>query len=143
MNSGSLSITYSQRPGTGQKEEANMKVLKSVEAIPMCARAAYTQLGQRMPDYLDGDQEGYLVEGQWFNEAEVSALYTVEPTGPKPRLVAEITELRDKTEKLSRFLSSPSFEALDDENRDLLITQLDLHQQLLSVLTKRLTIFRD
>ena len=58
----------------------------------------------------------------------------------KKRLIVEREELDDKLAKLGAFIGSPSFENLDERNRELLVSQRGAMRQYLDILTERIGI---
>ena len=56
------------------------------------------------------------------------------------RLIVERDELIDKLEKLQDFFATDKFENLDNENKMLLSTQLNIMRAYLSILKRRIDI---
>jgi hypothetical protein len=58
----------------------------------------------------------------------------------KARLINERTELRERMEKLRKFIDTPEFDSLDMENRFLLCQQEMVMEQYEKILTRRIFI---
>ena len=122
-------------------------------ATPM-TRGAYNEYrGWTIPDDEDPLDEGYLVvypqtgHLNWQPKEAFEAIFTPMPVngegsvgGPtwKDRLEIEKDQLVERLDKLTTFLSSPLFDAIDDQQKALLNGQMEAMSSYLAILKMRL-----
>jgi len=128
---------------------------KIVNAAPM-SREEYNDLqGWEMPKGQNGADEGYLVEYvgsapnhddfdsyiSWSPKEEFDKAYLILNTELEQdyqvRMVAELTQLEAKVQKLGAYITSDKFGELDPRKADLLRRQMDYMNMYTSILTQR------
>lgn len=104
---------------------------EDIMAKPMTVGEFYEQTKQsqfrEMIEKGDGNEEGYFIEEKdsiprWIPKNEFKKQYRVANT-PLDRMVIEIYDLIDKSEKLYKFISGDKFMELDSETKALLKAQ--------------------
>lgn len=129
---------------------------KIVNAAPL-SRGEYNDLrGWELPEDENGADEGYLVEYpdsdpnhadfdgyiSWSPKEQFDAAYLILNTeleeGYQVRMVAELTELEAKVQKLGAYITSDKFGELNPHKADLLRRQMDYMNMYASILTQRI-----
>ena len=118
---------------------------KQVEAEPMTMGEAYKrnllQTG-RVPNDSEKDNPGFYVRYQdgyesWSPAETFCKAYKIADT-PLDRMIIEHQELRDKINKLEKFLSSEGFDSLNYKMRTLLDMQLHIMIEYSLILKERI-----
>lgn len=125
-------------------------------------RAAYVAFrGWQLPADENGADEGYLVEYEpdgkpnvegragyvsWTPKAAFDAAYKSRPLVPgllphQQRVVDECAEMNERTGKLGAFIATDIFATLDQAEKDRLVKQAGLMNQLVNVLSERIQAF--
>ena len=116
-------------------------------AQPM-SRQEYNQFcGGTVPEGEDLIDPGYLMNfgshTAWWPAGEVDKAFMVLPPAPsyQQRVHGEHMQLLDRQEKLTVFITSPSFSSLVPAEQIRLSKQYHLQKQLLEVLSQRIASF--
>ena len=116
-------------------------------AQPM-TRLEYNQFrGWTVPEGEDPSDPGYLMNFgshiAWWPAGEVDKAFMVLPPAPsyQQRVHGEHMQLLERQEKLTTFITSPSFSSLVPAEQIRLSKQFHLQKQLLEVLNQRIASF--
>ena len=116
-------------------------------AQPM-TRLEYNQYrGWTVPEGEDPTDPGYLMNfgshTAWWPATEVDKAFMMLPPAPsyQQRVHGEHLQLLDRQEKLTTFITSPSFSSLVPAEQIRLSKQFHLQKQLLEVLSQRIASF--
>ena len=112
-------------------------------------RLEYNQFrGWTLPEGEDPNDPGYLLNfgfhTAWWPADVVDKAFMVLPPAPsyQQRVPGERMQLLDRQEKLTVFITSPSFSSLVPAEQIRLSKQFHLQKQLLEVLSQRITSFQ-
>lgn len=120
---------------------------KTIQAEPMTKFEAQKRLGREIKSQhsdADHDEEGYLVQYEdgylsWSPKLVFCRAYRLADT-PLDRMTIEISELNQKLYKLSAFMLTDKFNALDKDIRDAMHDQLAYMKAYSQVLEHRFTL---
>lgn len=111
-------------------------------------RLEYNQFrGWTLPEGEDPNDSGYLMNfgshTAWWPAGEVDKAFIVLPPAPsyQQRVHGEHLQLLERQEKLTTFITSPSFSSLVPAEQIRLSKQFHLQKQLLEVLSQRIASF--